>query len=117
VFHLIDRLDPLVAEASRLLKERGTFVFTFEKHRMGADDGTPVRAGEVSKRIGEENGVEIFRHSEGYIKRLLGEHEFDVLKTLEFVASVHPETGRKVHFKGVVARKGGAGTSSASSSR
>jgi len=38
VFHLIEKLDPLVAEASRVLKEKGTFVFTFEKHRVGADD-------------------------------------------------------------------------------
>ena len=108
VFHLIEKLDPLVAEASRVLKEKGTFVFTFEKHRVGADDGIPVRAGEVSKRMDEETGAEIFRHSEGYIKRLLGQSGFVVLKTLEFVASVHPETGRKVHFKGVVARKEGS---------
>lgn len=105
VFHLIDRLEPLVSEASRLLKGDGTFVFTFEKHRVGADDGIPVRAGEVSKRIDEESGAEIFRHSESYIKRLLGEKGFAVLKTAEFVASVHPETGRKVHFRAVVARK------------
>jgi len=105
VFHLIDRLEPLVSEAARLLKEEGTFVFTFEKHRVGADDGIPVRAGEVSKRIDEETGVEIFRHSEAYIKRLLGEKRFSVLKTAEFVASVHPETGRKVHFRAVVARR------------
>jgi len=105
VFHFIDKLDPLVSEASRLLKERGTFVFTFEKHRVGADDGIPVRAGEVSKRIDDETGTEIFRHSEAYIKRLLGENGFAVLKTAEFVASVHPETGRKVHFRAVVTRK------------
>jgi len=74
---------------------------------VGADDGIPVRAGEVSKRIDEETGGEIFRHSEGYIKRLLAQNGFGVLKSLEFVASVHPETGRKVHFKGVAARKGG----------
>ena len=108
VFHFIDRLEPLVSEASRLLKERGTFVFTFEKHRVGADDGIPVRAGEVSKRIDDETGTEIFRHSEAYIKRLLGENGFAVLKTAEFVASVHPETGRKVHFRVVVTRKRGA---------
>jgi predicted TPR repeat methyltransferase len=105
VFHLIDRLEPLVAESSRLLKDDGTFVFTFEKHRVGADDGIPVRAGEASKRIDEESGTEIFRHSEAYIKRLLAERRFVVLKTAEFVASVHPETGRKVHFRAVVARK------------
>jgi len=105
VFHFIDKLDPLVSEASRLLKEGGTFVFTFEKHRVGADDGIPVRAGEVSKRIDDETGTEIFRHSEAYIKRLLGERGFAVLKTAEFVASVHPETGRKVHFRVVVTRK------------
>jgi predicted TPR repeat methyltransferase len=105
VFHLIDRLEPLVSEAARLLKDGGTFVFTFEKHRVGADDGIPVRAGEVSKRIDEETGAEIFRHSEAYIKRLLGEKKFSVLKTAEFVAMVHPETGRKVHFRAVIARK------------
>ena len=105
VFHLIDRLEPMVSEASRLLKEKGTFAFTFEKHRVGADDGIPVRAGEVSKRIDEESGVEIFRHSESYIKRLLGENGLVVLKTAEFVATVHPETGRKDHYRAVVTRK------------
>jgi predicted TPR repeat methyltransferase len=94
-----------VSEASRLLKERGTFVFTFEKHRVGADDGIPVRAGEVSKWIDDETGTEVFRHSEAYIKRLLGENGFTVLKAAEFVASVHPETGRKVHLRAVVTRK------------
>lgn len=107
VFHLIEKLDPLVSETSRLLKKNGTFVFTFEKHRVGADDGFPVRPGEVSKRIDEESGEEIFRHSEGYIKRLLAENGFGVLKTLEFVASIHPQTGRKVSFRGIVARKSG----------
>lgn len=107
VFHLIETLDPLVSEASRLLKEKGTFVFTFEKHRVGADDGFPVRAGEVSKRVDEDSGVEIFRHSEAYIKRLLGESGFVVLKTLEFVASIDPDTGRRIHFKAVVAGKAG----------
>lgn len=105
VFHLIEKLDPLVLEASRLLKDRGTFVFTFEKHRVGAEDGSPVRPGEVSKRIDEESGVEVFRHSEAYIKRLLAENGFSVLKSVEFVASIHPETGRKVHFKAIAAAK------------
>jgi len=72
---------------------------------IAADDGIPVRAGEASKRIDEDTGAEIFRHSEAYIKRLLAEKKFVVLKTAEFVASVHPETGRKVHFRAVVARK------------
>ncbi|MBP2680645.1 MAG: methyltransferase family protein [Candidatus Krumholzibacteriota bacterium] len=105
VFHLIDRLEPILSEASRLLKENGAFAFTFEKHRVGADDGFPVRAGEVSKRIDEESGAEIFRHSESYVKRLLGENGLVVLKTAEFVATVHPDTGRKVHYRAVVTRK------------
>ena len=32
VFHLVEDLGPLMAEASRLLKPGGVFVFTFEKH-------------------------------------------------------------------------------------
>jgi predicted TPR repeat methyltransferase len=107
VFNLVEKLDPLVSEAARLLKARGTFIFTFEKHRVGADDGLPVRPGEVSKRFDEDSGDEVFRHSEAYIKRLLGENGFVVLKTLEFVATVHPNTGRQVHFKAVVAGKSG----------
>jgi len=105
VFHLIDTLDPLFVEVRRLLRKDGTFVFTFEKHRMGADDGYPVRPGEVSKRIDEDSGAEIFRHSEGYVKRLLGANGFGVLKAVEFVASVHPQTGSRVHFRATVVRK------------
>ena len=105
VFHLLETLESLVAEARRLLREGGTFVFTFEKHRVGAEDGVPVRPGEVSKRIDEESGSEVFRHSEAYIKRLLGENGFSVLKTLEFVAAIHPETGRRDHFKAIATRK------------
>jgi predicted TPR repeat methyltransferase len=105
VFHMIEKLDPLVAEAARLLKDNGVFLFTFEKHRVGADDGFPVRPGEVSKRTDEDSGIDVFRHSEGYIKRLLAESGFVVMKGLEFVAVIHPETGRRVNFKAVVARR------------
>lgn len=105
VFQLIERLEPLVSEAARLLKSGGTFVFTFEKHKMGADGGFPVRAGEVSKRVDEDSDTEVFRHSEAYIKRLLAENGFTVLKGVEFVAVIHPQTGRRINFKAVVAQK------------
>jgi predicted TPR repeat methyltransferase len=109
VFQMIERLEPLIAEAARLLKGGGTFVFTFEKHKMGADDGYPVRPGEVSKRVDEDSGVEVFRHSEAYVKRLLAENGFAVLKGLEFVAVIHPQTGHRMNFKAVVARKSASG--------
>jgi predicted TPR repeat methyltransferase len=105
VFHLLENLDPLFCEARRLVKERGLFAFTFEKHKLGSDYGSPVRAGQISKRVDEESGTEIFRHSEAYIKRLLADNGFSVLKTVEFVASVHPETGRQVHFRAIAAAK------------
>lgn len=105
VFHFLETLDPLFAEARRLVKDRGLFAFTFEKHKLGSDYGSPVRAGLVSKRIDEDSGVEVFRHSEAYIKGLLAANGFAVLKTIEFVASVHPETGRRVHFRAIAAAK------------
>jgi predicted TPR repeat methyltransferase len=107
VFHFFETLDPLVSEAARLLKSGGTFVFTVEKHRLGADDGRPVRPGEVSKRVDEDSGTEVFRHSEAYVKRLLFENGFALAKELEFVAVIHPETGHRVSHKAVVARKTG----------
>jgi len=107
VFHFVEDLGPLMAEASRLLKPSGTFVFTFEKHKLGSGVGTSVRPGEISKRVDEDSGVDVYRHSEGYVGELLRKNAFKVLKGLEFVASVHPETGSKVDFKAIVARNAG----------
>jgi len=72
---------------------------------MGSDLGFPVRAGQVSKRVDEATGIEVFRHSEAYIKGLLAANGFSVLKSIEFVASVLPVTARRVHFRAITAAK------------
>jgi predicted TPR repeat methyltransferase len=105
IFHFLEDLGPIMKEASRILKPGGIFVFTFEKHKLGSGGGSSVRAGEVSKRADEDSGFEVFRHSEGYVNEVLRRNAFKVLKKLEFVATVHPETGTRVDFKAIVARK------------
>jgi predicted TPR repeat methyltransferase len=98
-------LAPLFAELARILKSHGLFAFTVEEQKPGQEDSYAINRVEVSEKPKGEAAVRLFRHSEAYITSLLGQNNFEPLKTLEFVAFKYPAENKDVFFKAYVARK------------
>jgi predicted TPR repeat methyltransferase len=98
-------LGLLFEEIARILKADGIFAFTVEEQKPGQEESYPINRVEVSEKPKEETAVLLFRHSEDYITRLLGQNEFELLKALEFVAFKYPAENKDVFFKAYVARK------------
>lgn len=98
-------LGPLFEEIARILKTDGIFAFTVEEQKPGQEESYPINRVEVSEKPKEETAVLLFRHNEDCITRLLGQNDFELLKTLEFVAFKYPAENKDVFFKAYVARK------------
>jgi predicted TPR repeat methyltransferase len=77
VFHLLGDLSPLFKEVSRVIKPDGIFAFT--TYSEGTEEGNDGYS------EGSAYGVSVYTHNDGYIKRILGDYGFDVLKYLEFL--------------------------------
>jgi len=98
-------LNPLFEEFVRIMNPNGILAFTVEEQKPRQEDSYPINRVKVSEQPKEESAVELFRHSEGYITRLLDEHGFVLLKALEFAAFKYPAENRDVFFKAYIARK------------
>lgn len=70
VLHFIGNLDALFSEVKRVMKSRGIFAFTIAPQDTTADYIKEPTAW----------GVDIFRHSLPYIRKLLQENNIDLLK-------------------------------------
>lgn len=108
VFHMLPDLTELFADVARLLKDLGTFGFTYGEYVPGTDDRfESVRDDGVAEGVEPDTNTTIYRQSENYIMNLLFDNGFTVWKTQEFVANIHPKTGTKYFQTLVVAQKRG----------
>ncbi len=108
VFQMLLDLGELFADISRLIKDLGSFGFTYQEYTPGSAEGfTPFRDGDVAEGIDADTGTKIYRHRESYVMDLLFNNGFIVWKTQEFVANIHPTTGTKHQLTAVVAQKRG----------
>jgi len=76
VFHFFEDLQPLFAEIARLIKANGTFAFT-----------TKLCSAELpldSYSTWVEEEIYLFSHSDHYIRQLLNQNGFEVVKELKF---------------------------------
>ena len=105
VLNSFQDLEPLFAEIARIIKAGGVFAFTLEEQKPGQEDRYPINRVEVDEEPNEETAVMLFRHSETYIHRILGQNGFKPLKALEFVAFKYPAENRDVYFKAYAAQK------------
>jgi len=95
VFHFFGELESIFSETARIIKPQGAYGFTIS--HLTEDDpcnlGDPQQ--EFAKVRDEASGADIYKHSDAYILKLLGDTGFMLRKRLVFLASVNPETGAK----------------------
>jgi len=98
-------LDGLFKEAARIIQKQGVFAFTVENLQPDQEESYPINRVEVSEKARLETSVRLYRHRDEYIRQILDENGFELLKALEFVAFKYPAENRNVYFKGYVALK------------
>jgi len=90
VFHFLEDLKPLIGDTARLIKTEGYFAFTAKTHVD--DKGGKVYSdsnGDILPIVTE--GITIYMHNTNYIKRILEESGFRILKELDFFTVSGPE--------------------------
>ena len=105
VLNFYSDLGPVFKETSRIIRPHGILGFSVEEQKPGQQAKYVFRINEDPDQKGEETSVTMYRHSDGYIRELLGTNGFTVLKDFEFLADQYPEQGIKVYFKAYVAQK------------
>jgi predicted TPR repeat methyltransferase len=76
VFHFFEDLQPIFKEMARLIKPNGTFAFVIKTF-------SEVLSIDLHSEFSEQ-GIPIFTHSDHYIRELLKENDFQILKELKF---------------------------------
>lgn len=97
-------LGPLFQEIARVTRDAGIFAFTVEPQEPGRPDSYEINRENVAQGPEPETAVKLYRHSDTYIARLLGQNGFTLRKQLEFVAFKYPAEHRNVMFQAYVAR-------------
>lgn len=105
VLNSFRELGPLFGDVSRILKPHGIFAFTVEEQKEGAEDSYAINPVEVAVKPDTETAVRLFRHSREYIAKLLGEGQFTLHKSLEFVAFEYPAEQKNVCFQAYIVQK------------
>lgn len=92
VFHFFGELQPIFAEMARILKPQG--VYGFAVSRLTTDDLSTLKnpQRDFARVRDEASDAKIFKHSDAYIQRLLGDTGFALRKMLVFIGSINPET-------------------------
>ena len=78
VLHFFEDLQPMFKEKARLIKPNGIFTFTIKV----VTEDLPI---DSYSKFSEE-GILVFSHSDHYIRQLLKENGFQILKELKFFA-------------------------------
>lgn len=95
VFHFFEDLQPIFKEIARLIKPNGIFAFTTKI----VTEGLPID----SYATFYENSVPIFSHSDNYIRQLINNSSFQIIKELKFF--VLDDYERDMLLKSYVAQK------------
>ena len=105
VLNSFRELKALFTEVARIIRKTGLFAFTVENQQPGREESYPINRIDVSEGARVETAVRLYRHSDDYIRQILDQNGFELLKALEFVAFRYPAENRNVYFKAYVARK------------
>jgi predicted TPR repeat methyltransferase len=104
VFHLIERVDGIFAEAARLMRGRGALAFTVElldTDRLS--EGTLIHDG-VLEIKNETSGVVSYRHNHALVENLMSRSGFTTDKALDYVAYRQTDWADERTFRAYVAR-------------
>jgi predicted TPR repeat methyltransferase len=105
VLNSFNDLSALFADIARVMNVEGIFAFTVEEQKPGQASSYPINRVDVSEAPKAGSAVVLYRHSDSYIKGLLDQNLYEVLKTFEFVAFKYPAENRDVMFKAYITRK------------
>ena len=105
VFHLVGHIDEIVAEAARMVRGSGTFLFTTEELKPDRADGEILDDSGVLGVKNEKSGVTSYLHSHDLVERLLRGNRFAIAKTLDFVAYGKTDWADERTFRAYVAVK------------
>lgn len=106
MLHFLDDLAPIFHEAARVIRMGGLFAFTTKTPRP--EHKPEARSSKYSTEI--ISGATVFSHRRPYLKALMTNCGFEMLKDLEFLAGVD-RTGRRDPYVALVTRKTNTGRS------
>ncbi len=104
ILYFFKDLEPFFKEAQRMLKNGGTFSFTFENQKktekdINKDDHL------ISERLVEKVGFKVYQHSQDYVENLINKYSFTILKKLDYLAYNSPTEKKDIYFQIYVLRK------------
>jgi predicted TPR repeat methyltransferase len=105
VLNFFADLEPVINEASRILKPKGIFGFTVEENMPEQESQYTIRVNNEVDQDTESFEVAMYRHSDGAIRTFLENVGFVVLKKFTFLANRYPEQGIEVYLTIYVAQK------------
>jgi predicted TPR repeat methyltransferase len=105
VFHLVALFDDIFAEAGRMVRGSGTFMFTTEELKPGRAKGERLNDCGVLGVKNEKSGVTSYLHSHDLVERLLRSNRFAITKTLDFVAYGKTDWADERTFRAYIAVK------------
>ncbi len=101
VFHFFDDLTPIIQEASRLMRGAGIFAFTVVE--LSTVNQVTGESEPNSLKMETPWGPPIFAHSPAYIKKILKESGFELLKRQRFlVGNAKEQKPERIHAACVV---------------
>ncbi len=104
VFHLLAHLEDIFFETARILRKPGFFAFTIEVLNEENPDTNELDNGGVLELRNGTSGVLSYQHSQDLVDRLLNDHDFQIIRTLDFVAYGKTDWADERSFRAYVAR-------------
>jgi len=105
VFHLVAQIDDIFAEAGRMVRGSGTFLFTTEELKPDRAEGERLNDCGVLGVKNEKSGVTSYLHSHDLVERLLRGNRFTIAKTRDFVAYGKTDWADERTFRAYIAVK------------
>ncbi|MGC9517420.1 MAG: class I SAM-dependent DNA methyltransferase [Methanomicrobiales archaeon] len=91
VFHFFHYLDNFFKEAKRILKPGGTFSFT-----------VIVSPSEIDHEFNQEYEIDVYSHSEKYVKTLIDKYKLNCLKKIRFLTFKDISKTERICFEAYV---------------
>ena len=105
VFHLIGRINGIIGEAARVIRNSGTFVFTTEELQPEGHDVEGSIVDGVLEIKNEKTGVLSYQHSDNLIEDTLSQNSFTTIYKLDFVAFQKTDWADERTFRAYVSVK------------